>query len=83
MTVHNWLKNYIFLRVIRRVGGSKNIFLPTFLTFMVSAIWHGFYPGYFIFFLSAAVYDYFYKISEKTYLLCEWMPIIVKKFFIL
>jgi lysophospholipid acyltransferase len=83
MTIHNWLKNYVFIRVIRRDGGSKMIFLPTFFTFTVAAIWHGFYPGYFIFFLSGAVYDYFYQIAGRTYLLVEWMPKTIKRILIL
>jgi lysophospholipid acyltransferase len=61
MTVHNWLKNYVFIRVIRRDGGkNKSSILPMFLTFIVSAVWHGLYPGYFVFFLSGAMFDYFY-----------------------
>lgn len=47
--VNNWLKNYIYNRV------PFNKFLANVCTKLTSAFWHGFYPGYYIFFLSAAI----------------------------
>ena len=38
----NWLGRYIYART----GGSL------FITYSMSAFWHGFYPGYYMFFLS-------------------------------
>jgi hypothetical protein len=32
---------------------------------VVSGIWHGFYSGYQIFFLSAGLFDYSYKLGEN------------------
>jgi len=50
----DWLKNYIYLRITPE--GEKPTFFSTFGTYSVSAFWHGFYPGYYIFFLLSAVY---------------------------
>ncbi|KAK9767954.1 Lysophospholipid acyltransferase [Basidiobolus ranarum] len=49
---NRWLKNYVYLRVTP--PGTKPTFASTFLTFGVSAFWHGFYPGYYLMFLSGA-----------------------------
>jgi hypothetical protein len=40
----NWLGSYVFTRTPR--GASM------WITYFVSAFWHGFYPGYYLFFLS-------------------------------
>ena len=45
-STHYWLKYYIFLRLVKK--GERNRLTPIFCTFVVSAIWHGFYPGYFV-----------------------------------
>jgi len=44
----NWLKNYVYLRI-----ESKNPMVPLLATFIMSAFWHGFYPGYYGFFIAA------------------------------
>jgi len=41
-----WLKHYIYLRVP---------VAPVPMTFLASAFWHGFYPGYYLSFMSAAL----------------------------
>ena len=49
-----------------------------FVTFMVSAFWHGFYPGYYIFFTWVHL---LLAISKKVYKFREyfsWMPDIMK-----
>ena len=50
-TVHMWLKYHVFLRLI---GGKKKLShsLSSLITFMISAIWHGFYPVYYLFFFA-------------------------------
>lgn len=48
-----WLKEYVYFRSVKpgeRPGALANLF-----TYAVSAFWHGFYPGYYMFFLSASV----------------------------
>ena len=57
ISAHMWLKYYIFLRMLPngKSGGQVGAALTTFI---VSAIWHGFYPGFFVFFISAGLIDY-------------------------
>jgi len=52
MNTNKWLKNYVYLRVTPH--GKKPTFFSTFATFGASAIWHGFYPGYYLTFITGA-----------------------------
>lgn len=45
MNTNKWLKNYVYLRVTP--PGKNPNFFSTIATFGTSAIWHGFYPGYY------------------------------------
>ncbi|EGC40111.1 hypothetical protein DICPUDRAFT_52171 [Dictyostelium purpureum] len=47
----DWLKRYVYLRLTP--PGSKPTFFATLATYAVSAFWHGFYPGYYIFFAAS------------------------------
>ena len=50
--VSRWLRNYVYLRVVPHVkkGEKRRKLLFGMLTTMfVSALWHGPYPGYFVF----------------------------------
>lgn len=49
---NNWLRNYMYLRVTPK--GKKPGFRASLATFITSAFWHGFYPGYYLSFLLAA-----------------------------
>lgn len=49
---NKWLKNYVYLRVTPK--GKKPGFISTIATFSTSAIWHGFYPGYYLAFTTGA-----------------------------
>ncbi|KAI4181048.1 MAG: hypothetical protein L6R41_006849 [Letrouitia leprolyta] len=49
---NNWLRNYMYLRVTPK--GKKPGFRAILATFITSAFWHGFYPGYYLSFLLAA-----------------------------
>ncbi|KAI8349248.1 MBOAT, membrane-bound O-acyltransferase family-domain-containing protein, partial [Mortierella sp. GBAus27b] len=48
-----WLKHSVYFRVVK--PGAKPGAFETFATFAVSAFWHGFYPGYYLMFISAAM----------------------------
>lgn len=48
-----WLKNYVYLRLCP--PGQRPTFYTTLITFAICAIWHGFYPGYYFTFISAAL----------------------------
>lgn len=52
INTNNWLRNYIYLRVTPR--GEKPGFRATLATFVTSALWHGFYPGYYLTFILAS-----------------------------
>merc|ERR1712137_1032638 len=54
----DWLKYYIYLRIPPKYIKMVN---PVVFTFMVSAFWHGFYPGYYFFFI---LYAFYYKFEE-------------------
>ena len=72
ISVHKWLKYYVYLRMVRK--DRKVSLAPILSTFIVSAVWHGFYPGYFLFFISSGLNDYLFKIGEKIYVLCRFIP---------
>lgn len=80
INTNNWLRNYMFLRVTPK--GRKPGFRATLATFVTSAFWHGFYPGYYLTFVLAAFMQNTAKSksfaqnrSEKTMLTClDQMP---------
>lgn len=47
MGTNRWLRNIVYERVPKKYG--------TILTFGLSALWHGFYPGYYLTFASGAL----------------------------
>jgi len=57
-TVHMWLKNHVQERI---VGGT---IAKTFITMTVSALWHGFYPFYYVMFIQTA---FFVELSKDVY----------------
>lgn len=48
----HWLRHYVYLRVTPK--GKKPGFWATLITFFTSALWHGFYPGYYMTFILAS-----------------------------
>ncbi|KAG8532047.1 uncharacterized protein KY384_003684 [Bacidia gigantensis] len=52
MNTNNWLRYYMYLRVTPK--GKKPGFRASLATFVTSAFWHGFYPGYYLSFVLAA-----------------------------
>lgn len=75
-----WLRNYMFLRVTPK--GKKPGFRATLATFVTSAFWHGFFPGYYLAFVLAALMQtvakrqstlpYFVESARLTF--CRWSP---------
>ncbi|KAK8934859.1 hypothetical protein KSP39_PZI014959 [Platanthera zijinensis] len=51
--VSTWLRHYVYDRLIQK--GKKPGFLQLLATQTVSAVWHGLYPGYIIFFIQSAL----------------------------
>eukprot|EP01114_Cavostelium_apophysatum_P014464 TRINITY_DN3766_c0_g1_i1.p1 TRINITY_DN3766_c0_g1~~TRINITY_DN3766_c0_g1_i1.p1 ORF type:complete len:458 (+),score=43.09 TRINITY_DN3766_c0_g1_i1:212-1585(+) len=58
-----WLKHYVFLRLIEPIGVS----LAKLSTFIISGIWHGFYPGYHLFFISAGILEPLGTLLRKNF----------------
>ncbi|KAK3005503.1 hypothetical protein RJ639_016062 [Escallonia herrerae] len=51
--VSTWLRHYVYERLIQ--SGKKPGFFQLLATQTVSAVWHGLYPGYIMFFVQSAV----------------------------
>uniref|UniRef100_A0A5B6ZQ79 Putative lysophospholipid acyltransferase 1 n=1 Tax=Davidia involucrata TaxID=16924 RepID=A0A5B6ZQ79_DAVIN len=51
--VSTWLRHYVYDRLIQK--GKKPGFFQLLATQTVSAVWHGLYPGYIIFFVQSAL----------------------------
>jgi lysophospholipid acyltransferase len=66
ISVHEWLKYYVFLRMLDSKKRGNSSSFASCVTFMVSAIWHGFYPGFFSFFIGAFLMDYHNKLATPV-----------------
>ncbi|CDY64621.1 hypothetical protein HID58_060476 [Brassica napus] len=51
--VSTWLRHYVYERIVK--PGKTAGFFPLLATQTVSAMWHGLYPGYIIFFVQSAL----------------------------
>lgn len=60
VSTNRWLNQYIY----QRLGRTFNANLTTYL---VSAFWHGFYPGYYITFISGALYTALTRSIYKSF----------------
>lgn len=63
MNTAKWLRYYVFLRVTPK--GKKPGSLSTFITFVVSSLWHGILPGYYLMFVLGALMQMFGKIYRR------------------
>lgn len=70
MGVNNWLKNYVYYRVMDIVPNKS---LANIVTKLTSAFWHGFYGGYYIFFLGAYFVN---EADEGSFSLTVGVPLI-------
>ena len=78
ISAHEWLKYYVFMRQLSNKQRSKSVILPTLNTFFVSAIWHGFYPGYYYFFFWVGLFDYHCKLIIKFFGKFDFLSVISK-----
>jgi lysophospholipid acyltransferase len=53
MPAQKWLKRYIHIRLVHL---GLNTSQARLLTFITSAVWHGLYPGYYVFFVWCALF---------------------------
>uniref|UniRef100_A0A3Q7HKY7 Uncharacterized protein n=2 Tax=Solanum lycopersicum TaxID=4081 RepID=A0A3Q7HKY7_SOLLC len=51
--VSTWLRHYVYERLVQK--GKKAGFFQLLATQTISAVWHGLYPGYIIFFVQSAL----------------------------
>lgn len=72
-----WLKYYVYFRIVSEEEARKNHKKATNAsnyTFMVSAFWHGFYPGYYLaffwMFLAQQIAKGLFRIRHKL----SWIP---------
>lgn len=78
--VSRWLRNYVYLRIVphvKRGEKRRKLFLGMMTTMGVSALWHGPYPGYFVFwsllaFAQTADKHFEAKISKRFITEEEW-----------
>jgi len=64
MKTADWLKNYVYMRLTP--AGKKPTLGATIATYSISAFWHGFYPGYYLFFLVSAIYTEYAKDARRV-----------------
>jgi lysophospholipid acyltransferase len=69
INTNNWLRNCVYLRVTAK--GKKPGLRSSLATFVTSALWHGFYPGYYFTFLLASVLQDVAK-SKFSVLIRAW-----------
>ncbi|WPH00819.1 Hypothetical protein R9X50_00364900 [Acrodontium crateriforme] len=63
INTNHWLRNYIYLRVTPK--GKKPGFRASMATFVTSAFWHGFAPGYYMAFVLASFIQNVAKNSRR------------------
>ncbi|KAK3676367.1 Lysophospholipid acyltransferase [Recurvomyces mirabilis] len=63
LNTNHWLRNYMYLRVTPK--GKKPGFRASMATFVTSAFWHGFQPGYYLTFVLASFVQNVAKNSRR------------------
>ena len=67
MSVHNWLKYYVYMRFRdRSIPPHKLQGLTTFKTYLISSMWHGLDPGFFCFFIAIGMLDILARLIKTT-----------------
>lgn len=65
-SVNDWLKNYVFDRCgASPTSSCSDRTWATIVTRMTSAFWHGFYPGYYMFFGASVLLDSLCGVMKK------------------
>ncbi|KAK4509413.1 Pantothenate kinase [Mucor velutinosus] len=62
---NRWLRYYVYMRITPpgQTGGASS----TLVTYALSALWHGFYPGYYLFFLSITPFQMLARHIRRTF----------------
>ena len=69
---HMWLKRYLYFRMNRIINRDAALYL----TYVLSAFWHGFYPMYFLAFILYAVVT---EAHKELYMYCCRNPFMQSK----
>lgn len=75
INTNHWLRNYIYLRVTPK--GKKPGFRASMATFVTSAFWHGFYPGYYLTFVLASFLQTVAKSKSSLHVRAEHILILI------
>lgn len=70
--VHLWLKRYVHERLVG--PGQRPTPMDTIIVFLVSALWHGFYPFYFIMMFYCGLLTEVARDVYKSRDLFKWIP---------
>lgn len=62
ISTNNWLRNCVYVRLDKL--GYNNL-VCVFCTNVVSALWHGFYPGYYITFIIGGIGTFIHRLMRK------------------
>jgi lysophospholipid acyltransferase len=77
-STHLWLKKYVYFRVASREEikrSTLSVIKAEGITFLTSAFWHGFYPGYYIMFVGVMLESLVSKNIERLQpVLFPWAP---------
>ncbi|KAG6557172.1 hypothetical protein Mapa_001099 [Marchantia paleacea] len=80
--VSTWLRHYVYERLVRK--GKKPGFWQLLVTQVVSAVWHGLYAGYLLFFINSAlfiaaskvIYRYQRAVPESNVILTKFLQVV-------
>ena len=65
--VHHWLKYYVSLKLKDRTRPRGELQIgATFLTYLISAMWHGLDAGFYVFFVGLALLDVFGRLIRQS-----------------
>jgi hypothetical protein len=74
---YDWLKNYVYLRQVKK--GQRATPINAILTLTVSSLWHGFIPKYFIFFIFTFLNIEYHRFAFKSgEVYFKWIPMWAK-----
>lgn len=73
----NWLRHYVYERLVPK--GGKAGFLQLLITQVVSAVWHGLYTGYLLYFIHSALFVAGSRVIYKWQLLIPEKAVLARR----
>lgn len=71
-STHLWLNRYVQDRLVEK--GQKVTLRETVIVFFISALWHGFYPFYYVMFFYSGMFVEVAKDLYRMRILFRWIP---------